>query len=145
MSLKDTPKAVVDSVLVRKVAALAIAGAKTSDICRQLNLTRYEVKKITEREDFQQIVEQEGDREITPLINRAKADLARLVNKSIKVVERHLEKDNLEAAKIVLRSVGLEKAEAQQADTQINVILPTGVNVKDVAATVEVNEDEPST
>jgi len=68
---------------------------------------------------------------LAPALSQAKAQLARLTTKAIKAVERALDegsaRDALQAASIVLKSVGLHEEKEQQSDTSITVVLPSGL------------------
>jgi len=123
-NLVNTPESISQTVLMQKVATLAISGYKTSQIAKELSLSLGLVRKITKDPKFLELIEETSEKELAPLLTKAKAEMARLVSKSIKVVENCLDKDDLEAAKIVLKSVGLASQEEKQGSTELNIIMP---------------------
>lgn len=128
--------------MIKQLAAAALSGTVTiAALSRQFNLPRHTVKKIINSPEYTEVLGKMTDDEIMPVINRTRAKITKLGDKAVKVLEKHLEEDNLEGVKLVLKVMGLDnKPEEKQADTNINVILP-GSSEKDVPSIVINQED----
>lgn len=115
---------IVNEMIITQVASLAIAGQSASAIGRQLGMSSRFVSKVLAHPDYKALMQRTADKELVPVIVRAKAELAKLVNKAIKVVEEQLDDGNLQAAAMVFKSIGLDETSDKAGDTSINVILP---------------------
>lgn len=134
---EQIPSAINDS-LTKQFAVAALAGKRTvAEFAKEFNMPRHQVSKILNSPEYKLMVDEMTDKEVMPIINRARAKIARLLDKSIKVLEKHLDEDNLEGVKLVLKVSGLDsKPEERQADTNIQVILPSTTTIKEVSSTI---------
>lgn len=138
---------VIDEVVTKQVAALAIAGTKITEIAKELKISYRAVKQITSSERYAELIKTVGDEALGPLVAAAKAGLARLSAKAVKVIEKALDqaidgsgnmREGLAAAQVALKAVGIHEDGGQQNDTQITVVLPSGVETR----TIEVQGEE---
>lgn len=118
-------KVVEVEILTKQVAAALIGGATQSEAAKQLAIPLSTVRRIAATPEFKELLAKVGDEELAPVLAATKTKLARLANTAIKVVEYHLKENNLEAAKLILKAIGLEKPEEQRVgDTTLTVVLP---------------------
>lgn len=134
--VRDLPDDIAEAVLHKKLAALLISNPsmRISQICKETGLSRYEVNKVLKNDAFQDLLQDTGGKELMSVVDKAKAKLSRLVDKAIAVVEKRLDKDDLEAAKMVFKATGIEKSEEKPVDTSINLILPGASNEHSIPA-----------
>jgi transposase-like protein len=133
---------VVQEALTRQVAAVLLTGASVTDCAKQLSISPAAVRRIQASDKYKELVTETAESELAPALAKAKAQLARLSAKAVKAIEKALDegsaRDALQAATIVLRSVGLHEDEKQQQDTAITVIMP-GATTEQV---IEVQAEE---
>lgn len=135
---------VVDESLTRQVATVMLGGASVAECAKRLSLSPNAVRTITASDRYKEIVAKTAEEELAPALAKAKAQLARLSTKAVAAIERALDegsaRDALQAATIVLKSVGLHEEESKQQDTTIQIVMPNGIdlgNTIDVPAEVE--------
>lgn len=121
---------VVSEALTRQVATVMLTGASVADCARQLTISPAAVRKIVASEKYKELITETADAELGPALAKAKAQLARLSTKAVAAIERALDeggtRDALQAATIVLKSVGLHEETEKQQDATITVVLPGG-------------------
>lgn len=126
--LRSMDQTVVDEALTRQVATIMLTGASVADCAKRLSISPNAVRTITASDRYKEIVTTAAEEELAPALAKAKAQLARLSTKAVAAIERALDegsaRDALQAATIVLKSVGLHEEEKQQQDTSITVIMP---------------------
>lgn len=118
------PPVIMDELVLKQIAAVAISGASYRQIADTLGISRTLVKKACESPKFKELVAKIGDEELAPAIVRAKSRISKLLDKAMIVLEHHLDQNNLEAVKLVFKSIGLDNTETGAGDSTINVILP---------------------
>lgn len=145
--LRSMDETVVNEALTRQIATVALGGASSTEIGKQLGISPVAVRKIQSSDRYKDIVAEAAEAELGPALAKAKAQLARLSTKAVKVIEGTLDKyieegtggrDALAAATVVLKSVGLHEEQDKQQDTQITVVLPGGAE----PVTYEVKSEE---
>lgn len=139
---------VIDEVITRRVAVLAINSTSVPDIMKQLALSRQAVEGIMASPKFKEVVTIAGEEETQKALTKAKLDLTRLSSKAVKVVERAMDsaldgtgsmREGLGGAQLVLKAAGIHETEEVKSDGVINIILPTGTE----QMTYEVKKEEP--
>lgn len=127
----------VDRGLMKQIAASDLAGFMSkAEIARQFNLSHHAVAKILKSDEYNLIKDRLSDAVIAPALKQAKISLSALLKQAIKVVKKHLEEDNLEAAKLVFKSMGIGDKEDEKGDTAITVILPGSEAPKEVQSDI---------
>jgi len=143
---------VIDEVLTRRVAVLAINSASVPDIMKQLALSRQAVEMIQASPKYKEVVVKAGEEETSKALAKAKLDLTRLSSKAVKVVEKAMDnaldgtgsmREGLGGAQLVLKAAGIHETEEKASDSVINIVLPTGVE-QQVTYAVEKEESEGS-
>jgi hypothetical protein len=133
-SQAEPPAAVVDEILMKQIIALGMAGETQFAISKKLGLSRPMVDKICDDPKFREMAMEIGNREVVPVIAKMRSQLSKLGEAAISVVKQHLQENNLEAAKLVFKTMGLMEQEEKQGDTQLTVILPGSHSTHDVAS-----------
>lgn len=93
---------------IKQAAAMAASGATKYKVQKLLRLSQYQVSRIWKDEQFKKLLADIGDEAVLNAKATTKADLARLAKKAVMALEANLDKKNLQAAIVVLRSLGLE-------------------------------------
>lgn len=126
--LRSIDQTVIDESLTRQIATVMLTNASVAECARKLAISPSAVKTILASDKYKEIVAKEAEQELGPALAKAKAQLARLSTKAVAAIERALDegsaRDALQAATIVLKSVGLHEEERQQQDTQLTIIMP---------------------
>jgi hypothetical protein len=127
---------VIDEVLTRRVAALAVAGGTVPSIMRELKLSRDFIEEIQNSTKFKEIVTEIGEEETGAVIAKGKAELQKSVRTAVKVIQKAMEgaldgtvsmREGLQASQIVLKAAGLQEEGEKSQETQIVVQLPRGI------------------
>lgn len=142
--LRSMDETVVNEALTRQVATVMLSGASVADCAKRLTLSPNAVRTITSSARYKEIVAKTAEEELAPALAKAKAQLARLSTKAVAAIERALDegsaRDALQAATIVLKSVGLHEEEKQQQDTQLTIIMPGAAEPKTYEVPSETQE-----
>lgn len=147
--IRYVDQTVIDEVLTRRVAVLAINSASVPDIMKQLALSRQAVDMIQASPKYKEVVTQAGQEETDKALAKAKLDMTRLSSKAVKVVEKAMEsyltgdgsaREAIGAAQMVLKASGIHETEEKAQDATINIIMPTGV---EQTVTYETKKEEP--
>jgi len=139
---------VIDEVLTRRVAALAINCASVPAIMKQLGLSRDVVDDIQASAKYKEVVTKAGEDETNRALAKAKLDLTRLSGKAVKVVEKAMDdalsgkgsmREGIGGAQLVLKAAGIHENEEKAQDSNITIIMPQGV---EQAVTYEIKKEE---
>jgi hypothetical protein len=145
--IRYVDQTVIDEVLTRRVAVLAINSASVPDIMKQLALSRQAVEGIMASPKFKEVVTRAGEEETQKALAKAKLDLTRLSSKAVRVVEKAMQdaldgkgsmREGLGGAQLVLKAAGIHETEEKASDSTINIIMPSGVE----QMTYEVQKEE---
>jgi hypothetical protein len=127
---------VIDEVLTRRVAVLAINSASVPDIMKQLALSRQAVEMIQASPKYKEVVAKAGQEETEKALTKAKLDLTRLSSKAVKVIDKAMQdyldgngsaREAVGATQLVLKAAGIHETEEKAADANITIIMPSGV------------------
>lgn len=128
---KDSSEIVEDS-LHQQIAALALTGESIRGMETKLKVPRAKIKKMLESPECKAIIKDAGDRALGVSLSYVRAEMLRLSKKAMGVLEKHLDKDNLQAVGMFLKTVDKEdRLPDEVADTAIQVILDLGNNKQD--------------
>lgn len=116
---------VIDEVITKQVAALAITGANPLQISQSLSLSRYQVQKIMQSDKFKEVLKDTGDAALADARQVMRAQTASLAKEMVRVLKKQLGDDSLEAVKIGLKVLGIEQLDDKGGDTNISVVLPS--------------------
>jgi transcription initiation factor TFIIIB Brf1 subunit/transcription initiation factor TFIIB len=135
MPQQHIPEIVIDTVLVKKVAAIAATLASAREIAEQAGISEYICKKVMARADFKDELKKIAEDSTAAAKHVLKSELGKMVREVLRVIKHNLELNSLEAVKIYFKALGIEQEETKTGDTQINVLLP-GAAPKAVQAQV---------
>jgi transposase len=125
---RQIEQTVKDEVISRQIASVLVTGTSISDCAKQLGISVGIVRTIVSTDKYKTIVSEAAEKHLGAQFKLYKQQLGKLTPKALKAIEETLDtgsgRDKLEAAKIVLKSVGLHEEEKTQADTTLIVNLP---------------------
>lgn len=127
-----------------KLAIMIANGSSITQAAEHLGIHKNTARKFVKDPNFLKRYEDTLNEVVAPAKDKARREIARLVPKAIKVIENNLDDDNLEAAKMVLKAVGVEQEENQdKGDTNIVVQLPSlgGAPVEVESTTIELPKE----
>lgn len=139
--MSGKPKLIVDELISRQVAAIAIINPNVTDIAKQLNISKELVRRVMDSRQFREILIDIGDSSLGPAIAKVRSQTAKLVNKALKVIEDKLDEGDLDAAKVVLKVLGVDNQEEKHQDTNLTVVLPNTVQASTIQQTIEVPDE----
>lgn len=116
---------VVKATILERIAVLSLSGTPKTQIGKELGLSPRQVTTLMEQDEFQAVVQNLGESLSNEAKNKLRKGLARLVDKSLKVLETSLDEGELEAVKVVFRGLGFDRPDDTHAGTSITVNLPT--------------------
>lgn len=123
-SVPQDVKEVLQESHTQILARLKLANVSNEDAAKQLGVTVHRVRKLMEMEEFKSVLRDETDKLTKEAVTTWKGQVSKLIGKSLSVLEKNLDKGNLEAVKLVLRSIGADEVKEESGNTAINVILP---------------------
>ncbi len=111
--------------VMKQVASLAAAGTSQNQIAEQLGLNKHQVKKILSTPACKKLITEVGDTAMSTAISVIKNRTAGLVDKALKALECSLDEGELEAVKLVFKTVGvLDAVDKPQGETNITIVAP---------------------
>lgn len=134
------PPIVLSEITLKQVASAHIMGESQASICSRLKLSPYQYTALVNDVRFEEIVRKIGEDDTITGIAAARRDISRKLPKAIAAIEHHLDKHSLEAAKMVLKAVGLDEAKGTESDTSVTVVLPGATHEK-ASRTIEITSD----
>lgn len=117
-------QALVEQTRHDAIAAMLISGKSVSAIAEEMGLSRSAVNKITKTPEFKAHLQDISDSMVSTAVNTWKSSMSGLISKAMTVVERKLEEGELEAVKLVMKSIGVEKQVETQQQGAIQIVLP---------------------
>ncbi len=120
-------------ILTRKIASLLLVDPNmpATKIASELGISRFQVKRITDSDFFKNLIETTAETTMQVAVNQARHSISQLLTQAVRTIKYHLDKNSLEAAKLVLKSTGIDQGEEkQQSDTNLTVVLPSGLQEK---------------
>lgn len=124
VTLEKTSKFEIEDAQIRTVASMVISGSSINRIAQELSTTRHHIKKIMNTQQFRDLVKEQSEEVLITARNTLKAAITERVPELIRVLDKHLKDDNLEAVKLAFKSLGMEAVEQQQASSNLTVVLP---------------------
>lgn len=137
-----TPKEVTETIEESKsklIATLAFSGLTTTEIAAKVDMSEYRVSRLMKEPEFKALLKASAEDMIADSANIWKGAMWKLIPKALKVIEKALDEGELEAVKLVMKSVGVEKTEVAPSGGTLQVILPDYKSEKVV--THEIKED----
>jgi hypothetical protein len=129
---------VEEGIIAKQLAVALLDGSPVSQAAKAVGIELSVARRIVKSEAFKELVNKAGDDSLLPALAEAKNKLAKLTSKAIKVIEYQLDENNLDAAKIVLKAVGVDKDDGKaEQDTVLNIIMPGATEPKSIDVEVE--------
>lgn len=117
----------IDSANIARIAPLRLSNVGINKIAKELSLTGHYVSKILDTPEFRSKLAEIAEEASHHAVSSWKHSVASLVPEAIEVLKVALQDNNLEAVKLVMKSLGIEKQETQVQEGNITVILPSSV------------------
>lgn len=117
-------QALVEQTRHDTIAAMLISGRSVSSIAEELKLSRSAVNKITKTPEFKAHLQDISDSMVSTAVNAWKSAMSGLISKSMAVVERKLDEGDLDAVKVVMKSIGMDKQVETQQQGTLQIVLP---------------------
>lgn len=117
-------QALVEQTRHDTIAAMLISGKSVSAIAEELGITRSAVNKITKTPEFKAHLQDISESMVSTAVNSWKSSMSHMIGKAMAVVERKLDEGELEAVKIILRSLGMDNKQETSSTGTLQIILP---------------------
>jgi hypothetical protein len=120
-------------LLCKQLINIRLTGATKKDAATALGIPESSVRTLESSDLHRQLLADASD-DMTSIIAQTRADLAKLAPDAVRAIKETLRegshRDKMQAATIVLKSVGLHEDDNTNKDTQIIVNLPHGVGTE---------------
>jgi hypothetical protein len=140
-NIKSVPEATERALLeakMRLLAQLKLSNVSNEDAAKQLGITIYQVRKLEERDEFRDVIKELTEDMVKVAAQQWKGSVSKLIPKALSTLEKGLDQGKLDAVKIILTSIGLDKVEQTASGGTLQVILPDYNKGRDI--NVEVKE-----
>lgn len=127
----------VEDVLHKRIAALLVSGCSVNAIAKELGINRNRVAKAMQTEEFKAYLKELSEQSVELALNTWRASMQKLIPEAIDVIRVGLKRNNLEAVKIVMKSIGAEKQQEQVQSGSVTVVLPDLTQPKDIEVEVK--------
>lgn len=108
-----------------KIAALALSGVSSqSAIAKQLGISPARVSKVVRTEAYKELIQKSVDKSLVSALDDTRTQMAKLSREAVRVIAERLKDNDLDAAKMVLKGIGLDGQDGKQQDAAINIIMP---------------------
>lgn len=125
----------------KQIVTLRLANVSIKDIATQMKMTQYAVRKAIDTEEFRLQLREISDKLVDTAANTWKAGISDLIGEAHRVLRQKLQDNDLEAVKVIVRSLGVEKQESVVQQGNIQVIMPDYAIAKPVINQEGSNED----
>lgn len=121
---------VAERSLAVKVAIMATNGANRHAISKELQISDKKVRSILSSDECIAAMQQLTNEALAAAKSRIRIETAKFTDKILKVIDHHLEKNNLNAVYHALNILGMLNKEEQtvKADNKIVVVMPGAQN-----------------
>lgn len=127
---KESTQDILNDVFIKQVAALSSAGASQNKIAAELKISKYWVKKALDTDRCSQLIAEIGSDAVESAKTYLRVEIGKLSKEAVRVVAANLKKDNLEAAKMVLKVAGLDGKDADSGTGQQGLTLVLASEIK---------------
>jgi hypothetical protein len=124
---RDTPRHVqvaITEAQIKIIAQLKLSGIKNEEVAKQLGLTVYQVRKVEEREEFKFAIKDLADDMVRTAASMWKGAMGKLIPKALAALEKGLDAGKIDAVKVVLTTLGLDKMENTPNTGTLQIVLP---------------------
>lgn len=106
------------------LAQLTLTGVNNKEASTKLGISEYAVRKIQETEEFKAELRSLSDEMVRVASSTWKGAMGRLIPKALVALEKGLEAGKIDAVKVVMTSIGLDKVDNAPQSGTLQVILP---------------------
>lgn len=138
---KISKKTDITAGLIRDVAIMAAAGSPKTNIQKKFNATPFIINEILAMPDCQAVINEINQTAIDEAKTTIKQGMSGLAKEAVRVVADNLKRNNLEAAKMVLRSLGLEQEKDTGQNNSFQLVLATTPTPEKTITVKEDNSD----
>lgn len=120
------PETAGEESRLMQIAALIVAGTSQKQIAIQLGMDQKEVKRYSNKEECKALIRNLGEEAFNAAAAQLKLGMRERLAKAMKVIDTHLEDNNLNAAIQVIKSIDKEQhQDATTGDTVIQIAMPS--------------------
>lgn len=113
-----------------QIILLNLSGVKQIDIAQKLSLEPMTVNKVVNHPQVKDYIREIAEHKVAEALAVLKTESARLIRKAMQVLEAKLDEGDLEAVKVVIKTISPKDDAVLVGDTTIQVIMP-GVKRED--------------
>ncbi len=125
------PEDVVEEAIATKVAVLAVGGKTFTQIAKELSIPTSRAKKILASDECLRRVREIETEVMQSAKARIRSGVGRLAGEVVRVLEKHLKENNLQAVAPALKILGFSDQEVAQTDQKLVIVMP-GTDTKPV-------------
>lgn len=131
---KEQVTDILNDTFIKQVAALSSTGASQNKIASELKISKYWVKKALDTDRCAQLIAEIGSDAVESAKTYLRVEIGKLSKESVRVIAANLKKDNLEAAKMVLKVAGLDGKEndANTGQQGLTLVLASEMKPPDI-------------
>ncbi len=129
--LDPESKALIRETQIQQVAHMLMAGNIVRDIAAATGLSTQQVNKMTAKDDFKAYLREYSEKMVATAANTWKGAMMERIPIALKALDKSLKAGDLEAVKIMMRTLGVDKLPEQSQQAQsLQIILPDYNNTK---------------
>jgi hypothetical protein len=113
----------INDALIKRVAAMASLGASKNKMQKTIGLTPFILDKVMNMELYKTTLNDISDELVNNAKQLTKNQLAKLSEEAVRVIAANLDKDNLRAAELVLKSMGIDGANEESKGGGFQLVL----------------------
>ena len=110
--------------LLKLIASKEILQLPVVQIMEELKLNKHEFYRLKKSPEYKAVLREISDEATGNAVSVWKSSMTGLIHEAHRALREQLADNNLEAVKIVLKSIGMDAQEKAQGDTSITVVLP---------------------
>lgn len=127
-----------DESLYRLIASQLVSGVSKAEIAKSLNTTTQRINNLLKDEQFKSVMRELTEDVVGAAVSTLKSAMADRTEQALRVIDHHLMQNNLEAVKLLFKSLGLENVAPQVAQQgSLTVVLPSFDGAKTLEAEVK--------
>lgn len=124
----------MDDSQAKIVASYMLQGHTILEIAEKTGLTKHRVEKLYKSDELKKHLSTISDQLVSVAASTWKGALMERIPKALAVIDKKLNEGDLEAVKIIVKSLGIDKQENPDRGGSLTVVLPEFKREKDIDA-----------
>lgn len=117
-------KEILNELKDAQLASLLISGLTVRAAAKQMQLSERQAFRLMETDEFKAVLRESADKLLSTAASTWKGAMSQRMTKALAVLDAKLDANDLEAVKLIVRTLGVEKVSEAPVQGNIQIVLP---------------------